>query len=101
MTKNPLLNALTAALYIALIATFFSLSHLFPEPKNMFFVPLAMLSLVTLSAAIMGFLFFYQPIALLIKGEQAAAFKLFLQTIGCFAGITAIFFGILASTSFL
>lgn len=101
MTKRPLLNALLAALYVSLIALFFTFAPLLPEPKGTALVPLAMLSLLTLSAAIMAFLFFYQPVALLAKGEQSAAFKLLLQTLGCFAGITVIFFAILASVSLL
>ena len=95
MTKNPFLNALAATLYITIVA-----SAMFYAPKTMdhidsVIVPIAMISLFTLSAAMMGYCFVYMPLRLYLDGEKKNAVNLFLQTIAIFAGITAIFFFIL------
>jgi len=95
VTKNPFINALAATLYITLVATipFFG-KQLFGDGKS-FLIPIAMLSLFTLSAAVMGYLFLYQPLLLLLDGHKKDAVKLFLQTIATFAGITAVLFVLL------
>jgi len=95
VTKNPFINALAATLYITLVATipFFG-KQLFGDGKS-FLIPIAMLSLFTLSAAVMGYLFLYQPLLLLLDGHKKNAVKLFLQTIATFAGITAVLFVLL------
>jgi hypothetical protein len=92
MTKNPFINALSATLYITAVATipFFG-KNLF-GPGNSFLIPIAMISLFTLSAAVMGYLFLYQPLLLLLDGHKKNAVKLFLQTVANFAGITIIIF---------
>ena len=100
MTKNPFINALTATLYISCIAVFmFYVTKTFPQ-KDTVLAPIAMISLFTLSAAIMGFVFLYQPLQLLLDGHKKKAVDLFLQTVAVFAGITVlvfilIFFGVL------
>jgi len=48
------------------------------------------LSLLTLSVAVMAFLFFYQPLLLFIEGKKKEAVNLFLKTVGIFAVMTAI-----------
>lgn len=91
MTKNPIINALIAVLYIAaVVSAIFYVSPLFPDTDGTILAPMAMLSLLTLSVAMMCLTFFYNPVALLIKGEQAHAFKLLAQTIAYFAAIAAI-----------
>jgi len=55
-----------------------------------FFVPIVILSLLTLSVAVMAFLFFYQPVMLFIDGKKKQAVNLFLQTVGIFAALTSI-----------
>ena len=92
MTNNPFINALAATLYIALVASipFFG-KELFGDGKS-FLIPVAMISLFTLSAAIMGYLFLYQPLLFLLGGHKKNAVKLFLQTVASFAGITIILF---------
>lgn len=92
MTKNPFINAASASLYITLVAAFmFYGSKSFP-PKDTVLAPIAMISLLTLSAAVMGFLFIYQPLQLLLDGHKKNAVNLFLQTIAVFAGITVLVF---------
>jgi hypothetical protein len=92
MTKNPLINALAAGLYIAAIATFMSYGEgLFEGPDNLF-MPMLMLSLLVLSVSVMAVLFFYQPVRLYLDGEKVAAFKFLMTTIATFAVITVGFF---------
>lgn len=95
MTKNPFINAFFATLYITLVAVFMYYgSQLFPQ-KDTVLAPIAMISLFTLSAAIMAYVFLYQPLMLFLGGHQKTAVKLFLQTIAAFAGITCLVFVLL------
>jgi len=55
-----------------------------------FFTPIVFLSLLTLSVAVMAFLFFYQPVMLFIEGKKKEAVNYFAKTVGIFAAITAI-----------
>ncbi|HSD98288.1 MAG TPA: hypothetical protein VLB73_01140 [Patescibacteria group bacterium] len=97
MTRNPFINAGAAALYIAGIVSimFFGLAR--SHPDNSVFTPIAFVSLFTLSAAVMGYLFLYQPLMLFLDGHKKQAVNLFLQTVAVFAGITAIVFILLFS----
>lgn len=89
MTKNPFLNALTATLYISLVALIMDFAmRQVPQPKSVI-VPIAVVSLFTLSAAVMGYLFLYQPGQLFLEGKKKQAVNLFLQTVGVFASVTA------------
>ncbi|TSC69002.1 MAG: Uncharacterized protein G01um101466_240 [Parcubacteria group bacterium Gr01-1014_66] len=93
MTKNSFVNALVASLYITLVA---SVLYYGPKigpqagAKDTVVVPIAILSLFVLSAAIMGYLFFYQPIRMYVDGEKQKAVHLFLSTVAIFAGITVL-----------
>lgn len=92
MTKNPFINAVSATLYITLVALFmFYGTKLFP-PKDTIFTPIAVLSLFTLSAAVMGYLFLYQSFMLFLDGHKKNAVNLFLHTVTVFAGITILVF---------
>ncbi len=95
MNRNPILNALLASVYIALVASFItSLPQLVgPDEQKSVLNPIAMLSLLTLSVAVMGYLFCYQPIQLLVEGKKGEATQLFLKTLGSFALLTLIAFG--------
>lgn len=98
MTKNPIINALSASAYIILVATiihFVAQGH--KDEPDTFFAPVALLSLLTLSASIMAFLFFYQPLQLLIEGKKKEAINLFVKTVGVFGAITAVVWILLVS----
>lgn len=101
MTKNPILNALLAALYIGLVASlmYFGTEH--AEPIETVLIPIAILSLFSLSAAVMACLFFYQPVRMYMEGQKTEAVKLVFQTIGSFAVITALLFTSMLSPLFL
>lgn len=91
MSKNPIINAISASAYILLVASiinFVSAAH--KNKPDTFFAPVAFLSLLTLSAAIMSYLFFYQPFQLFIEEKKKEAVKLFMQTVGIFGAITLV-----------
>ena len=91
MSKHPIINALSASGYIILIASIFKLvSSTQGDKPDTFFAPVAFLSLLTLSAAIMAYLFFYQPLQLLIEGKKKESVNLFVKTVGIFGAITLI-----------
>ena len=90
MTKNPILNALAATAYIILIALILYYGTIFKVGNNSFIAPIAMISLFTLSAAVMGYIFCYQPLQLYFDNKKTQAANLFLQTLATFAAITAI-----------
>src|SRR5258705_13989338 len=92
MTKNPFINAACASLYITGVASFMFYGSKMFGPANTMVVPIAIISLFTLSAAVMGYLFVYQPLVLFLDGHKTQAVNLFLQTIAVFAGITVLVF---------
>jgi len=95
MTKNPFINALSATLYITLVALFmFYGNKIFPT-KDTILAPIAAISLFTLSTAVMGYIFCYQPAQLYFDGKKKTAVDLFLKTIVIFASITILIFVLL------
>lgn len=53
-------------------------------------MPITVLSVFVLSAAVMGYVFLYQPILLFLAGEQKSGVTLFLHTVASFACIVAV-----------
>ncbi|EKD99592.1 MAG: hypothetical protein ACD_22C00226G0004 [uncultured bacterium] len=98
MNKNPVVSALGAAAYIFLVV---SVMNLVTQPlrnkPDTFFAPIVMLFVLTLSAAVMAYLFFYQPILLLVEGKKKEAVELFVKTVGIFGIVTAIVLTLLFS----
>lgn len=90
MTRNPLYNALAASAYIVILVSLMNFESKVQIDENVasFIMPIIMLSLFTLSAAVMGYLFCYQPLRLFLEGEKEKAVKLFLKTVGIFGIIT-------------
>ena len=91
MTKNPILNALSATCYIILIVSIinFLSKNITEEPKSVV-APIIFLSMLSLSAAVMGFVFLAQPLMLYLDGKKKQAVELIIKTIGSFAAITAV-----------
>jgi len=85
--KNPIVNALLALAYI--VGIVYLINHIAggADPDTIL-MPIMMLSLLTLSAAVMAFLFLKQPVELLIDGKKQEAVTVFFKTIGVFALIT-------------
>lgn len=90
MTKNPFINALAGIAYIAIIASVMFYGARNAEAEDSVLAPIALLSLFSLSAALMGYFFLYQPLQLYLDGKKKLATSLFTQTLLVFAGITAV-----------
>lgn len=88
MTKNPILNAFGALGYIGVISIVMFYGGKIEEPATPILAPLAVLSLFTLSAAAMAYIFGYQPFVMYFDNKKKQAVKLFLQTVGVFGAIT-------------
>lgn len=98
MTKNPLINAFGSLAYIVLVVSLINfVSHIQKNKPDTFLAPVAFLSLFTLSAAVMGYIFLYQPLQLYFDDKKKQAVNLFLQTLAAFAGITFIVFVLVLS----
>jgi hypothetical protein len=100
MTKNAFINALAASLYIVFIALVMFFGTKFTGPNDSIIAPMAVISLFTLSAAVMGYLFLYQPAQLYFDNKKKQAVSLFLQTVGVFGVITVILLLLLFSGLF-
>ncbi len=97
MTKNPFLNAMAAVLYIVVIVFVMRYATGLNGTEATVITPMAILLLFTLSAAVMGYLFLYQPLQLFMDGERKVAVNLFLQTVAVFAAVTVVVLLILFS----
>lgn len=83
MTKNPFYNAGLALLYIVFVVTVITVGTYFAgdNPDDNYLMPVGMISLFVVSAAIMGYLVMYQPVVMLLDGKRQEAVKLFGQTV--------------------
>lgn len=91
MKWNPILNAVAASTYIATLVTFmhFIESRRHDTPDTLI-DGMGFISLFVLSVAVMAFLFFYQPVTMLIENKKAEAMSYFLKTLGVFGVITVV-----------
>ncbi len=96
--KNPYANAACAEIYIVVISSIMNRVGKPDTPDN-FFTPIAALSLLVLSAAIMAYLFLGQPIQMYLDGAKKQAVTFFIRTVATFAAITAIALIILSRTA--
>lgn len=92
MTTNPFYNALFAIAYIVVLVTavFYGSNLLEDVLEETIFLPMGFLATFVLSAALMAYLFFYQPVILFLDGQREKAVKLFLHTVAIFASATAL-----------
>jgi heme O synthase-like polyprenyltransferase len=90
MTKNPFINGIAATGYIILIAAVMNFGSKMASHPNTFLAPIAFISLFTLSAAVMGYIFCYQPAQFYFENKKKQAVKLFLETTLIFALITVL-----------
>lgn len=83
MSKNPMVNAISALLYIFLVVVTMNwVTSPLKDKPDTFFAPVVFISVLTLSVAVMAFLFFYQPLQLFIEKKQKEAVNLFVKTVG-------------------
>mgnify|MGYP001491981020 CR=1 FL=1 len=94
MNKNPYLNALFALIYIVVIVLGITLvtETSINTGVGQYIVPIIMISLLTLSAAFMGYIFFFEPVKLYLDGKKKEAVSFFLKTIVTFAILITILF---------
>jgi hypothetical protein len=91
MTKNPFLNACAAIAYISVVASFLFYGSRFVGPsEDTVLAPITMLSLFVFSAAVMAYIFFYQPVQMYFDGEKKQALSLFLKTLLSFGVVTIV-----------
>lgn len=91
MKWNPLLNALAASSYIGAVVFFLHfIESVRRDTPDTILDGLGVISLFVFSAAVMAFLFFYQPALRLIENKRSEAVSYFLRTLGIFGLITAL-----------
>ena len=92
VTKAAVKNALATVIYIALIGSFlYYAPKIFPGPDpDTALLPITMLLLVVLSAAITGFLIFGGPVRWYLDGKKKEALSLITRTLLVFFGITLV-----------
>src|SRR3989344_5352184 len=98
MNKNPFINALAAAIYIVVIVLIINAMTSFSSSEDTILIPMAMLSLFVLSAAVMGFLFVFEPTRLLLENKKQESVRFFAKTVGTFALFVVLFFAVLIYT---
>lgn len=76
MSKNPIINGLSASAYIVLVALVMYFGTKTMPRADSFLAPVAIISLFTLSAAVMGFVFGYQPAQLYFDNKKKQAVSL-------------------------
>lgn len=98
MIKTPFVNALGASAYIVLVVTVMTfVTQPLKNKPDTFFAPITVLFVLTLSVAVMAYLFFYQPILLFIVGKKKDAVRYFASTVGFFAVFTIVVLALLFS----
>lgn len=92
MFKKPFTHALAATVYITLIISAITVGERFQYGSEGSFdrivIPIAMLSLFVLSAAVMGYLFVAEPLQLYIDGKKKEAVRFFAYTVLSFGVLT-------------
>ncbi len=81
-------NAVLVEAYVIAVAVVMQTITKFAKPDDTIMAPIFALSMLTLSASVMGYLFLYQPGMLYFEGKKKEGVKLFLHTVGVFAVIT-------------
>lgn len=98
MSKNPLINASSASVYIILIVSIMTfVTQPLRNKPDTFLAPITVLFVLTLSVAVMAYLFFYQPLQFFIEGKKKEAVNLFIKTVAIFAVMTVVVLTLLFS----
>ena len=93
---NPLINALAVVTYILIVVGIISALQSPNTPDKGILAPIFLLSLFTLSVAVMAFLFFYKPFKLYFDDHRKEALMYFMKTIGYLTlGVLVFFFVLL------
>lgn len=90
--KKPFLHALASALYIVIIVLVIQFfGSALKNQVNTIIIPMTMLSLFVLSAAVMGYLFLSEPLYLLMENRKQEAIVFFGKVVGIFACFVVVF----------
>ncbi len=88
MRWNPFLNAGIAAAYVwGVVLLIQFISSFRANTPDTLLDSVSALSLLVFSAALMGFLFFYRPVTLMLEDKKEEAAAYFLKTLGTFGAI--------------
>jgi hypothetical protein len=92
--KHAILNALGTVLYIAAIVSlvFYAPKIVGSNGPDTVLIPIGMLCLLVLSAALTGFLVFGRPVLWYLDGKKKEALSLLAWTLGVLLAITIIVF---------
>jgi hypothetical protein len=92
MTTNPFYNALLAISYIVCLVTGVHLvaTNLEGVIQETILLPMGFLGVLVFSVALMGYLFFFQPLMMILDGKRQEGVGLFLKTVAIFAVATAL-----------
>lgn len=100
VVKRAIINALSTACYIALVALFFSYMEThWAGMVETVLVPVAMLLLFVFSAAFTAVLVFGTPVMWYLGGKKKEAISLVVYTLGFLFAITVLVFILLISTA--
>jgi hypothetical protein len=94
MTKNPFYNVGAGLIYITFVVFALNTGSRLANPGtgNNFLIPIGMLSLFVFSAAMMAYIFLYQPIIMFMEGNRQGAISLLWKTAAIFAGSILVIF---------
>jgi hypothetical protein len=88
MRWNPFLNAAVAAGYIwGIVLLLQFITSFRANTPDTLLDPIGAISLLVFSVALMGFLFFYRPVTLLLEDRKKEAVSYFLKTLLTFGAI--------------
>jgi hypothetical protein len=95
MNMSPTTHALIALAYIVTLVTFVfgseRLADVVGAPSSSIFYPMAMISLLVFSVALMAYLFFYRPLTLILEHKTTEALAFFARQLIVFGvGIACI-----------
>ena len=88
---KPFTHAALALGYIALVVLVMQWFTSLVGLQQTLLIPIAVLGLFVLSAAVMGYLFLYRPLALFADGKHREAVSFFVRTVGVFAVLVAVY----------
>lgn len=97
MKPNPVFHAILASLYIILVSAVMNWGSSLAPKEDTILAPIAALSLFTLSAAVMAYLFGYEPFRLFFEKKHNQAVSFFLQTVAIFGILTTLAMALLFS----
>lgn len=90
MNPKPIIHAGAASLYIIVLSLIMTFIMKNTKGPDTVLAPITALSVFTLSAAVMGYLFVFEPLRLYLEGKKKEGIQFFFQTVAVFAGITAV-----------